>query len=80
MQASAGSFPNGPHAMRSNPSLRCVVTWMPLFRERLGTAAEAVQIVASGQTVYVGSGCAAPHELIGALTDRAEDKVIGVRA
>ncbi len=49
------------------------MTWMPLFRERLGTAAEAVQIVASGQTVYVGSGCAAPHELIGALTDRAEE-------
>lgn len=49
------------------------MSWMPLFRERLGTAADAVKVVASGQTVYVGSGCAAPHGLIDALTDRAEE-------
>ncbi len=49
------------------------MSWMPLFRERLCTAEDAVQVVASGQTVYVGSGCAAPHDLIGALTARAEE-------
>jgi 4-hydroxybutyrate CoA-transferase len=49
------------------------MSWMTLYRERLATADEAVGLVASGQTVYLGSGCAAPHTLIGALTARAEE-------
>ncbi|MCB1183990.1 acetyl-CoA hydrolase/transferase family protein [bacterium] len=46
---------------------------MSVYRERLCTAAEAVAGIASGQTVYLGSGCAAPHTLIEALTARAEE-------
>jgi acetyl-CoA hydrolase len=46
---------------------------MTLYRSRLRTAAEAVQVVESGHKVYMGSGCAAPHTLISALTGRAEE-------
>jgi acetyl-CoA hydrolase len=49
------------------------MSWMQTYRERLCSAAEAVSGVASGQTVYLGSGCAAPHTLIEALTARAEE-------
>jgi acetyl-CoA hydrolase len=43
------------------------------YRARLKTAAEAVQVVESNQKIYLGSGCAAPHDLIDALTARAEE-------
>jgi acyl-CoA hydrolase len=49
------------------------MSWMTEYRNRLKTAAEAVAVVESGQKVYMGSGCAAPHTLIEALTARAED-------
>jgi acetyl-CoA hydrolase len=49
------------------------MSWMTLFRERLATAAAAVKVVQSGHKVYLGSGCAAPHVLISALADRAEE-------
>ncbi|MFH2053808.1 MAG: acetyl-CoA hydrolase/transferase C-terminal domain-containing protein [bacterium] len=49
------------------------MTWMQLYRERLCTAAEAVQRVESGFKIYLGSGCAAPHGLIRALVDRGEE-------
>jgi 4-hydroxybutyrate CoA-transferase len=49
------------------------MSWMTLYRSRLRTAAEAVQVVESGHKVYMGSGCAAPHALISALTGRAEE-------
>lgn len=46
--------------------------WMQTYRERLKTAAEAVEGVKSGHRVYLGSGCATPHTLVEALTNRAE--------
>ncbi|HPF71509.1 MAG TPA: acetyl-CoA hydrolase/transferase C-terminal domain-containing protein, partial [Candidatus Krumholzibacteria bacterium] len=46
---------------------------MSVYRERLRTAAEAVQDVQSGQTVYLGSGCAMPHVLVDALVARAPE-------
>ena len=49
------------------------MNWMQIYRERLRDAAAAVQPIASGAKVYVGSGCAAPHGLIAALTARAPD-------
>jgi acetyl-CoA hydrolase len=49
------------------------MSWMTLYRDRLCTATEAARVVKSGQKVYMGSGCAAPHTLISALTDRAEE-------
>ena len=49
------------------------MNWMQTYRSRLKTAAEAVAHIGDGDTVYLGSGCAVPHALIRALTDRAED-------
>jgi 4-hydroxybutyrate CoA-transferase len=49
------------------------MSWMTLYRSRLQSAAEAVRVVESGHKVYLGSGCAAPHDLITAMTDRAEE-------
>jgi acetyl-CoA hydrolase len=49
------------------------MSWMQTYRERLCDAATAVRPVASGWKIYLGSGCAAPHELIRALTDRAPE-------
>ncbi|MCP4574229.1 MAG: acetyl-CoA hydrolase/transferase family protein [bacterium] len=49
------------------------MSWLETYRDRLCSAADAVGGVASGQNVYVGSGCAAPHGLIEALTARAEE-------
>lgn len=49
------------------------MSWMQLYRERLKTAAQAAEMVNSGSNVYVGSGCATPHDLVTALTERAPD-------
>ncbi len=49
------------------------MSWMSVYRERLRTAAEAVQDVQSGQTIYLGSGCAMPHGLVDALVARAPE-------
>jgi acetyl-CoA hydrolase len=49
------------------------MSWMTLYRSRLKSAEEAVRVVESGHKVYMGSGCAAPHGLITALTGRAEE-------
>ena len=49
------------------------MSWMQTYRSRLKSAQEAVSIIKSNDHVYVGSGCAAPHELITALTQRADE-------
>jgi 4-hydroxybutyrate CoA-transferase len=49
------------------------VSWMQTYRSRLKTADEAAAMVKSGSTVYLGSGCASPHDLTSALTRRAPE-------
>lgn len=49
------------------------MSWMVRYRERLRTSAEAVAAIGSGQKVYLGSGCAAPHGLIASLAARHEE-------
>ncbi len=49
------------------------MSWMKIYRERLCSPEEAVKKVRSGQRVYLGSGCAAPHVLIDALVQRAPE-------
>jgi acetyl-CoA hydrolase len=49
------------------------MSWMQLYRSRLKSAEEAVRGIASGQKIYMGSGCAVPHALIAALVGRAEE-------
>ena len=45
--------------------------WKPLYQSRLATAEQAVEVIRSGQRVLVGSGCAAPQELLRALVKRS---------
>ena len=45
--------------------------WKPLYKDRLTSAEQAVEVIQSGQNVLVGSGCAAPQELLRALVKRA---------
>lgn len=49
------------------------MSWMVRYRERLRTSAEAVAGIRSGEKVYLGSGCAAPHGLIASLAARHEE-------
>jgi len=49
------------------------LNWMQTYRSRLMSAAEAVAGIRSGENVYLGSGCAAPHTLISAMTGRADE-------
>lgn len=49
------------------------MSWMVRYRERLRSSAEAVAAIRSGEKVYLGSGCAAPHGLIASLTARHEE-------
>jgi 4-hydroxybutyrate CoA-transferase len=49
------------------------LNWMQTYRSKLMSAAEAVAGIESGQNIYLGSGCAAPHELVQAMTNRYEE-------
>ena len=44
--------------------------WSDQYRSKLRSAAEAVQVIRSGQRVYVHPGCAVPVILIDAMCDR----------
>ncbi|MCP4293118.1 MAG: acetyl-CoA hydrolase/transferase family protein [bacterium] len=46
---------------------------MQNYRSKLVSASEAVRGIKSGDNVYLGSGCAAPHDLITAMTQRADE-------
>lgn len=48
------------------------MNWMQQYRSRLKTADEAVAHIKDHDHVYLGSGCATPHILVAALTNRAE--------
>jgi acyl-CoA hydrolase len=43
------------------------------YRARMTTAAEAVSVVRSGESVYIHNGCAEPNELVAALTRRGPE-------
>jgi 4-hydroxybutyrate CoA-transferase len=45
----------------------------PDFLSRLTTAADAVSVVRSGQSVYIHNGCAEPNDLVQALTRRGPE-------
>lgn len=44
-----------------------------MYRKQALTADEAVQVIRSGQRIYVGGGAGAPHVLLDALVKRADD-------
>ncbi|MCW5965126.1 MAG: acetyl-CoA hydrolase/transferase family protein [Bryobacterales bacterium] len=47
--------------------------WTSLYRERLRSAGEALQLVESGSRVYVHPGCGTPEPLVEALAARAPE-------
>jgi acyl-CoA hydrolase len=47
-------------------------SWTNAFREKLTTAERAVELVSSGDRVYVHPGCAEPETLVSALLKRAD--------
>ena len=49
------------------------MSWTEEYRTKRTTAEEAVKIVASGNRVYLGAGCAVPQDLMAALVSRADE-------
>ena len=47
------------------------MTWRDEFRQKLTSARRAVEVVRSGDRVWVHEGCATPEILVQALLDRA---------
>ncbi len=46
-------------------------TWLDKYLEKRRTAAEAVQVIRSGDCVYIHPGCAEPEQLVKAMVARA---------
>lgn len=49
------------------------MSWAEIYRQRVRTAAEAVQVVRSGQRIFLTGNCSVPQRLMAALVDRAAD-------
>jgi 4-hydroxybutyrate CoA-transferase len=49
------------------------MNWVDDFNRKRQTAAEAVRVIRSGQTVYIHPGCATPEELVRAMMARAAE-------
>ena len=47
--------------------------WRTRYASKLTTAADAVTHIKAGQRVFIGTGCAAPLNLVRALTDHADE-------
>ena len=49
------------------------MNWAESYRRRVGTAAEAVKAIRSGDHVWVHPGCSNPEELVRAMVARADE-------
>ena len=49
------------------------MNWIDDYRSKLRSAAEAVQVIQSGDRVYYGGNAAIPQALVRALADRSGD-------
>ena len=47
--------------------------WRSKFQSKITSAEDAAARIKPGQRVFIGTGCAAPLDLVRALTDRADD-------
>ena len=43
--------------------------WKAAYRDQVGSATDAIKLVRSGSTVFIGTGCAQPQHLVQALVD-----------
>ncbi len=41
--------------------------WQERFRDRVGTAAQAMKLIRPGNSIFIGTGCAQPQHLVNAL-------------
>src|SRR5512136_1760494 len=48
-------------------------TWLDKYVEKRRTAAEAAQVIRSGDCVYIHPGCAEPEQLVKAMVARADE-------
>ncbi len=46
--------------------------WQEKFKDRIGTAAEAMKLIKPGNSIFIGTGCAQPQHLVNALTMYSE--------
>jgi acetyl-CoA hydrolase len=49
------------------------MNWMQLFRERVKTPAEAVQLIQSNSRIFLTGNCSVPQEVMKALVERAPE-------
>ena len=47
--------------------------WKDKYKSRIGAAAEAMKLVKSGNSVFIGTGCAQPQHLVAALAEHSKD-------
>ena len=45
--------------------------WKAKYQDQLGTAAEAMKLIKSGNSVFIGTGCAQPQHLVNALVEHS---------
>ena len=43
--------------------------WKEKYKDRVGTAAEAMQLIKAGNSIFIGTGCGQPQHLVGALVE-----------
>jgi acetyl-CoA hydrolase len=55
------------------PALNTPSPFPEKYRDKLRSAEEAVKVIQSGQSVYIGGGCGEPLELASALVNRAPE-------
>lgn len=49
------------------------MTWLKQYETRINTAKEAVQVIQSGQRVFLTGNCSVPQQILSALVDRAQE-------
>jgi acyl-CoA hydrolase/RimJ/RimL family protein N-acetyltransferase len=49
--------------------------WTAKYGDRIGTAAEAVKLIQPGDSVFIGTGCAQPQQLVDAMMANAKNIV-----
>ena len=54
-----------------NPTTR-PFDWREKYAEHLGTAAEAMKLIRSGDTIFIGTGCAQPQYLVDSLVEHSQ--------
>jgi acyl-CoA hydrolase/RimJ/RimL family protein N-acetyltransferase len=47
--------------------------WKSKYKDKIGSAAKAMRLVQSGDSVFIGSGCGQPQYLVNALVEFCED-------